>query len=219
MANIYAFPQAPKETKSRTPIRAGGTKTDTPVKDSNTVLLDLAHKAGSRTCSNRKPRAAKGTTAQGSTQPKTASSSLSLGDLLDFDTSGVIRLMGDSAANGDGSDPVVIQGKSELAIRHLMAEFCIPRMPLTIAEYYGLIEYVQLLFCAAGASVCPNDDEHRREWQSNSIRIYSEAYPEHEKAFPLYCAGEKKKLLSWHKKSNILERLAKGYSEFSNEEY
>lgn len=49
--------------------------------------------------------------------------------LFNINMDEVLHLTGDSAANGDNSDPVVISGSAELALRQLSAEFGFDRLP------------------------------------------------------------------------------------------
>lgn len=150
-------------------------------------------------------------------QEQPASALAQTDGLFDFDLSGAVRLTGDSAANGDSRDPVVLRGDSERAMRRLIAEFGFPRLPVTIAEFHSLVEYCQMLDTAAGFTMTAPDSEARRAWQAVGVPKYSGFFPQHETAIRLYAAGKKAELLDWHTRAQTLVLLAKGYSEFGNE--
>ncbi len=137
--------------------------------------------------------------------------------LFYFDMSGVLRLTGDSAANGGSDDPVVLSGESERAIRAMMSEFGFPRLPLTIAEFYTVVEYCQMLDTAAGFSMLPGQPEMQAMWQAVSIAKYKGFHPEHAQAIELYCTGQKEALSRLHASCKTMESLAKSYGEFDNE--
>lgn len=146
------------------------------------------------------------------------SEGLSREALFNFDIKGILRLSGDSgSANGASNDPVVLHGESERAVRALTAEFGFPRLPLTIAEFHTFVEYCQMLDTAAGFSMLPDQPKFQADWQAVSIKKYCGFFPQHAEAIKLYCAGKKAELLALHTKSNTLDLLAKGYSEFDNE--
>jgi hypothetical protein len=138
--------------------------------------------------------------------------------LFDFDMEGILRVTGESgAANGSSSDPVVLQGESERAMRALMAEFGFPRLPLTVAEFHTFVEYCQMLDTSSGFSMLPAGGDGRSAWQAVSVPKYCGFFPQHAEAIRLYAAGKKGELLALHTQNKTLEQLAKKYGEFDNE--
>ncbi len=143
---------------------------------------------------------------------------MSLKELFEFEMGGVLRLTADSgAANGSSEDPVVLSGESERAMRAMIGEFCLPRLPLTIAEFYTVVEYCQMLDSAAGFSTLRELPEMLESWQSVSIPKYQGFHPEHAQAIELYCTGKKDELRALHAREKTIEALAKTYGEFDNE--
>lgn len=138
--------------------------------------------------------------------------------LFDFDMSNVLRVMDESgAANGSSSDPVVLGGESERAMRAMLGEFCLPRLPLTIAELHTVVEYCQMLDTAAGFSMLRGQAEALEAWQAVSVSKYCGFHPQHAEAIKLYAAGKKDELRALHLREKTIEKLAVAYGEFDNE--
>ena len=93
---------------------------------------------------------------------------------LNFDE--IIRLMGDSAANGDNADPVVYEGESEIQMRRMIAKYGFDRLPLTYGEMQGLIHYSDHLELITGRRSFPPSEQVM--WQQGSFRVTRRLHPE-----------------------------------------
>lgn len=133
---------------------------------------------------------------------------------LDVNFDEITRLMGDSAANGDKNDPVVLTGSAELAMRQLIAHYGFDRLPLTIGELYGFMDYADKLDSASGARFCPEDELHL--WRKGSFSVWKRKYPELMPAIELFCAGNLSELKALHVREHTMEKLGKAFVEFTD---
>lgn len=131
----------------------------------------------------------------------------------EIDFSDVLRLMGDSAANGDNNDPVVFQGRVETQMRALIAKYGFERLPLTYGELAGLMEYCNELDSAAGFGMF-SDQRSLRAWQRNSLDTWGEDLPEMLPAKSLYMSGELAALTTVHREQDTLTQLGRRWREF-----
>jgi hypothetical protein len=131
--------------------------------------------------------------------------------LFDINMDEVVHLTGGSAANGDNSDPVVMFGSAEIAMRRLISEFGFERLPLTFGEFHGLLDYCLSLDSTAGNHV---PAEVRTSWQETALEVCAEYEPDKLEAAKLYCAGDRAKLLAYHREHATLIRLGKQYKQF-----
>jgi hypothetical protein len=133
-----------------------------------------------------------------------------------IDLSECLRLVGGSAANGDNTDPIVLQGDAELKFRRLIAMFGFDRLPFTYGEAHGLLDYCQRIDSAAGISTM---EPHCLEiWQQAGFRLFEVAFPHLLPALKLFCKGDLAGLRALHKAEDTLARLGKAYWEFSVDE-
>lgn len=125
--------------------------------------------------------------------------------LFDIDMDQVIHLRNEVTANDSPSDPVVSSGKAELQLRRLIARFGFNRLPMTIGEFHGLLDYCYMLFTVNGE--IHSDAEIQAVWRETAIPIYIEYHPDYKDAILLYCAGNLEALKSFHTENGILEKL------------
>lgn len=128
----------------------------------------------------------------------------------------VIRLMGDSAANGDKNDPVVFSGVVETQMRQVIAQYGFERLPFTYGELFGLLDYCDALDCASGINVFPT--EHLAIWQEKSFQSYRRARPELFPAVELFAAQDLEALKKLHRDEDTLKKLGRKFSEFEHDE-
>ena len=135
--------------------------------------------------------------------------------LFDINIDEVTHLKGGSAANGDNSDSVVMQGSAEVAMRRLIAEFGFDRLPLTFGEFHGLRDYCLLLDGVAGTQY---DGRAKKVWQGAALHVFSKNNPEHAEAFKLYAGGDREGLRKLHREQNTLVTLGKQFKQFDASE-
>lgn len=135
------------------------------------------------------------------------------GALQDLRLEDVVRLMGDSAANGDKNDPVVFSGLIEVQMRALLPRYGFERLPLTYGELYGLLDYVEALNAACGTDMFDTKEEHRA-WQGN-LDVWRKHWPELFPALDLYAKSDIKGLLDYHRENDTLTKLGREFNEFN----
>lgn len=125
----------------------------------------------------------------------------------------VLRLTGDSAANGDKNDPVVFQGLAESQMRTYIAHYGFNRMPLTFGELQGLMDYCDDLDTITGQFMFDNPAE-RKLWQSD-FGIWRKYRPDMFPAVELYASGNLEALCALHATEDTLTKLGKQFREFN----
>lgn len=128
----------------------------------------------------------------------------------------VVRLMGDSAANGDKNDPVVFSGAVEVQMRQVVGQYGFERLPFTYGELFGLLDYCDALDCASGVNVFPS--EHLALWQEHSFKSYRRARPELFPAVELFAAQDLEALKKLHRDEDTLTKLGRKFKEFEHDE-
>jgi len=131
--------------------------------------------------------------------------------LFDINMEEVLHLTGGSAANGDKNDPIVLQGSAETQLRRIIAEFGFDRLPLTLGEFNGLLDYCLRLDSVAGNH---QSEEIRESWQLSSLKVCAKHEPEKLEAAKLYCARDRTALLACHKANKTLETLGRDWKQF-----
>lgn len=134
----------------------------------------------------------------------------------DLSFEGITRLMGDSAANGDNTDPVVYEGESEIQMRRMTAKYGFDRLPLTYGELQGLIKYTDKLELITGRRSFPADEQ--AIWQQGSFRVSKRLHPEIIPAATLYAADDIAGLKALHTREDTLKVLGKKFREFDRAE-
>jgi hypothetical protein len=134
--------------------------------------------------------------------------------MFDINMSEVLHLTGGSAANGDKNDPVVLQGSAEAQMRRVIGEFGFDRLPLTLGELHGLLDYCLRLDSIAGNHM---PAKSRESWKETSLEVCAEYEPAHLEAAKLYCAGDKEGLLRLHRERDTLKQLGRDWKQFEGE--
>jgi hypothetical protein len=124
----------------------------------------------------------------------------------------VTRLMGDSAANGDKNDPIVVSGQTELVLRRLTAKFGFERLPLTYGELHGFLDYALHLQGASTEDIAQHPTQ-AATWRQSVLEICREYFPERLEALELYLAGNLAGLLAHHRAQDTMYRLGQAYRE------
>ena len=137
-------------------------------------------------------------------------------DLAQLRLGDVIRLMGDSAANGDKNDPVVFTGTVEAQMRQVIARYGFERLPLTYGELYGLLDYCEELDSATGAFMPVAADQLL--WQKSSFKTWRKHSPHLMPAIELYAAKDVRGLHDLHRREDTLARLGREFREFDERE-
>ena len=130
---------------------------------------------------------------------------------IDFEE--IVQLKEGSAANADNSDPIVVSGKAELALRRIIARYGFGRMPLTYGELYGLLDYCDELDSGSGIGLdhLPNGIE---SWQASALITFERHQPHLIPALELYCAGDIEALRELHRRDDTLTQIGKTYRQF-----
>lgn len=134
-------------------------------------------------------------------------------DNFDFDETEVLRLGGDSAANGDKNDPIVYIGSAEPKMRKLVAKYGFDRMPLTYGEFQGFIEYCSTMDIYFGEGVVAPD--RQRAWAEAGILEWDKNMPKFKPAFRMYIDADMAGLLAYHTENAVLTQLGKDFNEFA----
>jgi hypothetical protein len=124
----------------------------------------------------------------------------------------VTRLMGDSAANGDKNDPVVVTGRSELALRRLVERFGFERLPQTYGELHGFLDYALHLRGASTEDIAQYPAQ-AETWRKSVLEICREYFPERVEGTELFMAGDMAGLAKHHRENNTMYRLGQAYRE------
>lgn len=131
-----------------------------------------------------------------------------------FDESEIFRMGGGSAANGDKNDPIVITGKSEVAMRKLIAKYGFDRMPLTYGEFQGLLDYCDRLDVVRGEGIVRPD--RQLAWsRGGGIQAWERAVPLFKEVGSMYAEGDLETLVKFHKERDVLAELGRGFEEFT----
>lgn len=131
-----------------------------------------------------------------------------------FDESEIFRMGGGSAANGDKNDPIVITGKSELAMRKMIAKYGFDRMPLTYGEFQGLLDYCEHLDLVVGEGLVP--PERELAWSKNGgVEMWESTMHDYKDAGRLYAEGKPGDLLRFHRDHDVLTKLGRNFKEFT----
>lgn len=132
----------------------------------------------------------------------------------DFPFEQVLRIMGDSAANGDNADPVVFQGNSLAVVKQWVEYFGFDRLPETYGEVMGMVDRA-LSFDTLSSRRMP---AHLGEtWQRATLATVEENTPELLEPLKLFIAGDIEKLRDYHRVHDTLRRIGKEFKEFSVE--
>jgi hypothetical protein len=83
--------------------------------------------------------------------------------------------------------------------------------PLTVAEFFGLLEYCDELDALAGAGVFPAAEQPA--WQHLSIELLSITHLPCRKAAELYSRGDLAELRALHREQGTLAALGRHYRE------
>jgi len=135
---------------------------------------------------------------------------------LDIDFESITRLVDeDSAANGDNNDPLVLEGVAELQLRKLTTRLGFDRLPLTMGELQGLLEYFNMLESATGeALTAPEHAQKRASWHQVSLATCEQYFPALVPAMRLYIAGNIDGLRALHQREDTLTKLGHEYNQF-----
>ncbi len=135
---------------------------------------------------------------------------------LDIDFSSIARLVPEgSAANGDNNDPLVLEGAAELQLRKLIARIGFDRLPLTMGELQGLLEYFNMLESATGeALTAPEHAQKRASWHQVALATCEQYFPAWAPAMRLYIAGNIAELRALHHREDTLTKLGREYNQF-----
>lgn len=127
----------------------------------------------------------------------------------------VLRLVGGSAANGDNSDPVILEGEPLRVAQKWCERYGFSRLPATYGELMGMYDYCQELEVLSGFdSVAPH---LLPTWQAASLKMQAKVDPEKFEPLKLYIQQDIEALRALHDREDTLTKLGRSYSEFSHD--
>lgn len=127
----------------------------------------------------------------------------------------VVRLTGGSAANGDNSDPIVLQGGALQCAQEWLERFGFDRLPATYGELMGMYDYCMELEVLSGFdSVAP---ELLSQWQDAHLKVQAQYDPDKLEPLQLYIKQDIVALRAYHVANDTLTKLGRNYDEFSHE--
>jgi len=112
------------------------------------------------------------------------------------------------------SPPAAIVRYSDPAaalMRRVLVHYGFDLPPLTVAEFFGLLEYCDELDALSGAGVFPAEEQPR--WQHLSIELLSTSHLPCRRAAELYSRGDLDELRALHREQSTLAALGRRYRE------
>lgn len=105
--------------------------------------------------------------------------------------------------------PVVFGESTEPLMRRVIARYGFARLPATLAEFYALFEYCDMLDATSGAGMRPPDQ--LAEWQAAALEVWRRKKPAEVPAIERFCAGDADGLAALHAAEDTLARLGREY--------
>lgn len=136
-------------------------------------------------------------------------------DALDMPFDEVIRLTGDSAANGDKRDAIVLQGRALECAQGWLSRYGFERLPATYGELMAMYDYCMELEVLSGFDSVASD--LLAEWQQSSLRVQAKYDPAKLQPLKLFIEQNIQGLLAYHATNDTLTKLGLGYNEFDHE--
>ncbi len=106
-------------------------------------------------------------------------------------------------------EPVVFDASTTPLMRAVVARYGFDRLPLTLAEFFGLFEYCDTLDAASGIGMRPPDQ--LADWQAASFEVWRRKKPALMPAIKHYCLGNIEGLKALHGAEDTLTRLGREY--------
>jgi hypothetical protein len=122
------------------------------------------------------------------------------------------------AANDESEAPVVFSGDSEVEMRQLVGELKLDRMPMTMAEYAGVVEYCDHLFEASGKYFSIYEKLRKKNspilsgLHKSRIDSAKLRYPHWAEPMALFFAEKHDELKAHHRKYQFVEYLGRWWA-------
>jgi hypothetical protein len=123
-------------------------------------------------------------------------------------------------ANDEPDAPVTFSAESELQMRGIVEKLGLERMPFTVAEYAGVLEYLDWLEYKKGEEFFFSnaDPEFKQSLYAVRVECAWESRPAWATPLELYLAGKSEELKAHHARHRFVEYLGKWWVWFAKRE-
>ena len=113
------------------------------------------------------------------------------------------------AANDEPDAPVVFTGESELQMRRIIDKLSLERMPFTVAEYQGVLEYLDWFQDASGEKLTAYTKAPHLMvgHHKGAVNFARKHFPHWAKPMELYVQNKMEELKAYHAKHRFVEYL------------
>ena len=122
------------------------------------------------------------------------------------------------AANEEPDAPVVFSGQSELEMRRIIEDLGLDRMPFTVAEYAGVVEYFDWFNQATGKylslyeKLCKKNPQFIRELHKSNVESAEQFFPHWAEPLALFLSEKHAELKAHHQKFQFVEYLGRWWT-------